>query len=131
MDQAELDRIREELFKSMDDQLATNKAALETSQRLGQQKLMYSNDARGTLYSGQPTWERAQLAAQGISDLANLNQDYMKSKLSAWNNITNIMDQINSYNKAASALAQATQNATSTSAAQQYLDLYNQLNGGS
>lgn len=127
-----LDEIREALFKAMDDQLAVDTEAQATNYRLGQQKLMYNNDARGTLYSGQPTWERASLAAQNTASLADLNNKYLKQKLNIWDNITNTLDQINSYNKAAAAMAKATSNVSSgtTADAQSFLDLYNSLQGG-
>lgn len=127
----DLDAIREQLFQAMDDQRAADIAALEENQKLGQQKIMYANDTRGTLYSGQPTWERANLAAQGATNLAKINSDYMKNKLNVWNSITNTLDQINSYNKAARAMTKAASNVTSqTSDGQSFLDLYNSLYGG-
>lgn len=127
----DLDAIRETLFQAMDQQRAADIAANETDQLLGQQKLMYTNDARGTLYSGQPTWERAQLAANGTTNLAKIESNYMKNKLDVWNSITNTLDQINSYNKAAKALAKASSNvATGTSSGQSFLDLYNSIYGG-
>lgn len=127
----DLDAIREQLFQAMDAQREADIAANDTNQLLGQQKIMYANDARGTLYSGQPTWERAQLAATGAQNLAKINSDYMKNKLNVWNSITSTLDQINSYNKAAAAMAKAASNtANSTSSGTSYLDLYNSLNGG-
>lgn len=127
----DLDAIREQLFQAMDDQRAADIAALEENQKLGQQKIMYANDARGTLYSGQPTWERANLAAQGATNLAKINSDYMKNKLNVWNSITNTLDQINSYNKAAKAMAKAASNvSTGTTEGTSFLDLYNSLYGG-
>ena len=127
----DLDAIREQLFQAMDQQREADKAALDENQKLGQQKIMYANDARGTLYSGQPTWERAQLAASGAQNLAKINSEYMKNKLSVWDNITNTLDQINSYNKAAKALTKAAANVTTgTSSGQSFLDLYNELYGG-
>lgn len=127
----DLDAIRETLFQAMDQQREADIAANETDQLLGQQKLMYTNDARGTLYSGQPTWERAQLAASGTTNLAKIESNYMKNKLDVWNSITNTLDQINSYNKAAKALSKASANvATNTSSGQSFLDLYNSIYGG-
>lgn len=128
----DLDAIREQLFQAMDQQREADKAALDENQKLGQQKIMYSNDARGTLYSGQPTWERAQLAATGATNLAKINSEYMKNKLSVWDTITDTLDKINSYNKAAKALTKAAANVTTgTSSGQSFLDLYNELYGGS
>lgn len=126
-----IDEIRDLLFQDMEKQRAADIAAAQTNELLGQQKIMYNNEARGTLYSGQPTWERAQLAANTISDLAKINQNYMDNKLSVWNNITNTLDQINSYNKAAAAMAQSANNiAAGTSTGQSFLDFYNSLKGG-
>ena len=127
----DLDAIKEQLFQAMDAQREADIASLNETQKLGQQKIMYANDARGTLYSGQPTWERASLAATGATNLAKINSDYMKNKLTIWDSITNTLDQINSYNKAAKALLKASSNvATGTSDGQSYLDLYNSIYGG-
>lgn len=126
-----LDEIRDTLFQSMEEQKAADLAANETNYRLGQQKIMYNNDARGTLYSGQPTWERAQLAADNLENIAKIDQTYMDKKLDVWNNITNTLDQINSYNKAAAAMTASAKNVSSaTSSGMSFLDLYNSLQGG-
>lgn len=131
MDTNELDKIREALFQAMDEQRAADIAANEMNQTLGQEKLMYANEARGTLYSGQPTWERAQLAAKGVSNLADIESNYMKNKLKVWDNITGVLDQINSYNKAAAALSKAASGTSQTNQANQsFLELYNSLQGG-
>lgn len=119
----DIDAIREALFQAMDDQYAADKAANDEAYRLGQQKIMYNNDARGTLYSGQPTWERAQLASSNLTDAAKIDSEYMKNKLNVWDKITDTLDQINSYNKAAKALV------TSTGSGQSLLDIYNELGG--
>lgn len=126
-----LDEIRDALFQSMEEQRAADIAANDTNYRLGQQKLMYNNDARGTLYSGQPTWERAQLAAETNTNLAKINENYLDKKLDVWKNITNTLDQINSYNKAAAAMTASTKNvSTATSSGVSFLDYYNGLTGG-
>lgn len=126
----DLDEIRDTLFQAMDQQREADIAANNTNQLLGQQKIMYANDARGTLYSGQPTWERAQLAATGATNLAKINSEYMKNKLNVWNSITNTLDQINSYNKAAAAMSKAASNVSSaTPSGQTYLEYYNSLTG--
>lgn len=131
MEPTEFDTIRDQLLKAMEDQYATDVAANETNQRLGQQKLMYSNEARGTLYSGQPTWERAQLASQGATNLAKIQSNYLTNRLNVWDSITKTMDQINSYNKAAAAMAKAAKNVTTgTTSGQSFLELYNELQGG-
>lgn len=128
----ELDEIREALFTDMENQRQADIAANNNNQLLGQQKIMYNNDARGTLYSGQPTWEYGQLATQGITNLADINNKYMSKKLDVWNNITKVLDQIESYNKSAAALAKATNNAATSSGntAPSILEVYNGLKGG-
>lgn len=127
-----LDEIREALFSAMDEQQAADEAAAKENYKLGQQKLMYANDARGSLYSGQPTWERAQLASGYVTNLADIQQKALTQRLSIWDKITSTMDQINSYNKAAAAMAKAANTSTtSTGATNSFLDLYNELNGGS
>lgn len=128
-----LDEIREALFQAMDDQQAADEAAANEAYKVNQQKLMYNNDARGTLYSGQPTWERAQLAASNIADIADIQQKALGKRIDLWDKITSTMDQINSYNKAAAALAKASGGTSSTSTtgtSQSFLDLYNELHGG-
>lgn len=127
-----LDEIREALFSAMDEQQAADEAAAKENYKLGQQKLIYANDARGSLYSGQPTWERAQLASGYVTNLADIQQKALNQRLSIWDKITSTMDQINSYNKAAAAMAKAANTSTtSTGATNSFLDLYNELNGGS
>ena len=127
-----LDEIREALFSAMDEQQAADEAAAKENYKLGQQKLMYANDARGSLYSGHPTWERAQLAANHVANLADIQQKALNQRLSIWDKITSTMDQINSYNKAAAAMAKAASaSTTNTNATNSFLDLYNELNGGS
>ena len=124
----DLDSIREALFQAMDEQRAADIAANDTNQLLGKQKIMYNNDARGTLYSGQPTWDRAQLATQGLSTLANINNKYLNQKLDIWTNITKTLDQINSYNKAAAAMAKAASNASGgTTGGTTTIEIYNGL----
>lgn len=128
-----LDEIREALFQAMDDQQAADEAAANEAYKVNQQKLMYNNDARGTLYSGQPTWERAQLAASNIANIADIQQKALGKRIDIWEKITSTMDQINSYNKAAAALAKAsgtTSSAGDTGTVQSFLDLYNELHGG-
>lgn len=128
----EIEKIRDTLFQAMDEQYATEKKNNEVQQKLGQQQIMYNNDARGTLYSGQPTWERAQLAATGAQNLAKLGSNYMSQKLDIWNNLTSTLDQIESYNKAAAAMAQSTADVESVkNAATSYAELYASLQGGS
>ena len=126
----DIDAIRETLFQAMDQQLATDKAANEEAYKLGQQKIMYNNDARGTLYSGQPTWERAQLASSNLQNLADIENKYITKKISVWDKITDTLDKINSYNRAAAALNKSASNVNNGGTKQSYIDWYNSLNGG-
>lgn len=127
----DLDTIRDTLSQAMEQQQAADEQALATQQLLGKQKLMYGNEARGTLYSGQPTWERAQLGAEGITKLADIQGKYLDKRVDIWGNIADVMDKINSYNKAAAALNKASSNvSSSTSSGQSYLEYYNSLQGG-
>lgn len=131
MDASEFDAIRDQLLQAMEDQYNADVQANQTNQLLGQQKIQFANEARGTLYSGQPTWERAQLAASGATNLAKIQSDYLKNRLNVWDNITKTVDQINSYNKAAAAMAKAASNvSTTTTSGTSFLDLYNSLQGG-
>lgn len=123
----DFDQIRDTLFQAMEDQRQTDIANNEIAQRLGQQKIMYGNEARGTLYSGIPTWQRAQLAAEGTANLADINNKYLSKKMSIWENITSTLDKINSYNKAAAAMNKAAENSSAT---QSFLNIYNSLLGG-
>lgn len=123
----DIDQIRELLFQDMDNQLAADVAANEEAQKLGQQKIMYNNEARGTLYSGQPTWERAQLAATGAENLAKIYSTDLGNRVKVWDTITDTLDKINSYNEAAKALTKSTASNTSSSS---FLEIYNSLTGG-
>lgn len=123
----DIDQIRELLFQNMDEQLAADVAANEEAQKLGQQKIMYSNEGRGTLYSGQPTWERAQLAATGVENLAKIYSTDLGDRVKVWDTITDTLDRINSYNEAAKAL---TKSASSNTSSSSFLEIYNSLTGG-
>lgn len=123
----DIDQIRELLFQNMDEQLAADVAANEEAQKLGQQKIMYGNEGRGTLYSGQPTWERAQLAATGAENLAKIYSTDLGNRVKVWDTITDTLDRINSYNEAAKAL---TKSASSNTSSSSFLEIYNSLTGG-
>lgn len=123
-----LEEIQNALKEAMVAQEQAEIDALNTQQLLGQQQIMYNNDARGTLYSGQPTWERAQLAAEGASNLADVRSNYLDRRIETWNTITDYLDKINSYNEAAAALTStASSSGSSNQATQSFLDFYNSL----
>jgi len=125
----DIESIRAVLLDSMDKQLAADIAANEETQKLGEQKIMYGNDARGTLYSGQPTWERAQNAVTSLNNLAKIQETDLNQRYNIWSKVANTLDQINSYNQAARQLSSGTTTGNSTTA-QTYLDYYNSLLGG-
>ena len=125
----DIESIRAVLLDSMDKQLAADIAANEETQKLGEQKIMYGNDARGTLYSGQPTWERAQNAVTSLNNLAKIQETDLNQRYNIWSKVANSLDQINSYNQAARKLSSGTTSGDSTTA-QTYLDYYNSLLGG-
>ena len=67
MDIAETAAVLNDLYAQ---QYKDNLAANEANRRLADEKISYQNEARGTYYSGQPTWERAQNAIT-YADKAN------------------------------------------------------------
>lgn len=121
----DLESIRQVLLDSMDESLKESIAAQEETNKINQQKIMYANDARGTLYSGQPTWERAQNAAAHLQNLSKIQENDLNQRVSIWNKIANTLDQINSYNKAAKNLT-----GSDSDTSKSYLELYNSLLGG-
>ena len=123
-----LDAIRDALLSSIEQQKEADLANVDTNYLLNQQKLMYQNEARGSLYSGQPTWERGQLAAQNVADRANVEESALKSQLKVWDSITDTLDKINSYNKAAASLTSTT-TTTNSNMDQALQQLYNSLVG--
>ena len=54
----ELEQTRDILQQAMDQQLESNQRAVDVNRILADQKTAYENEARGTYYSGLPTWQR-------------------------------------------------------------------------
>ena len=100
----ELEQTRDILQQAMDQQLEDNYAAVDTNRILADQKTAYENEARGTYYSGLPTWQRAQNAVEAAESLTDVNSNYAKNKVNIWNNVQSALDQIASYNEAAAEL---------------------------
>lgn len=100
----ELEETRNILQQALDQQLADQKKQIDANRRLQDQQITYANEARGTLYSGMPTWQRSQLAVETAPSLAKLNQSYAKNKINLWNSVQDTIDQINAYNEAAQQL---------------------------
>lgn len=104
----ELEETRNVLQQALDQQLLDNKVAVDAQRRLKDQQITYANEARGTLYSGIPTWQRASLAVETAPSIAKLNQSYAKNKVNIWDSVQGALDQINAYNEAAKELGGGT-----------------------
>lgn len=109
----ELEQTRDILQQAMDQQLLDNQRAVDANRILADQKTAYENEARGTYYSGLPTWQRAQNAVSAASSLNDVNSQYAQNKVKIWNSVQNVLDQIASYNEAAAELGGGTTGATS------------------
>lgn len=90
----DIQAIRDALAVAQDQAYASDRALIDSQQLLGDQAITYANEARGTLYSGMPTFQRAELATKTLQDVAKLNSNYADSRVRLWNNIQNAMDQI-------------------------------------
>lgn len=102
MDIAETAAILNDLYaKQYQDNLATN----ETNRRLADEKISYNNEARGTYYSGIPTWERSQNAITYAEKANEINENYANQQSKIWNTVSEYIDKINAYNEAAGSSA--------------------------
>jgi hypothetical protein len=100
MDIAETAKVLNDLYAQ---QYKDNLAANEANRRLADEKVSYTNEARGTYYSGIPTWERAQNAITYADKANDINKSYADTQTNLWNTIQDYVDQINAYNEAAGA----------------------------
>lgn len=91
---------RDVLLNAIQQQYKDNVSALEANRRLADEKISYNNEARGTYYSGQPTWDRAQLAIDYGDKMNDLNSNLLKTQTSLWGTISDYLDKINAYNEA-------------------------------
>lgn len=98
----ELEKTRDLLLQAMDQQLADNQKAVDTNRILADQKTAYENEARGTYYSGMPTWQRAQNAVEAAEKLQDVNKNYASNKIKIWDSVQDALDKIQAYNEAAS-----------------------------
>lgn len=98
MDIAETAAVLNDLYqKQYEDSLAAN----EANRRLADEQISYNNEARGTYYSGIPTWQRSQNAI-GYANKANeINLNYANQQNKLWNSVADYIDKINAYNEAA------------------------------
>lgn len=102
MDIAETAAILNDLYaKQYQDNLALN----ESNRRLADEKISYANEARGTYYSGIPTWERSQNAITYANNANEINLNYANQQNKLWNTVSDYIDQINAYNEAAKSSA--------------------------
>lgn len=104
----ELEQTRDILQQAMDQQLESNQRAVDANRILADQKTAYENEARGTYYSGLPTWQRAQNAVSAAQSLTDVNDQYAQNRVKIWNSVQNALDQIASYNEAAAELGGGT-----------------------
>ena len=89
------------LLDAIQQQYQDNVAATEANRRLADEKISYANEAKGTYYSGIPTWQRAQNAAVYSEKMSDLNKGLMSSQESVWKTVSDYLDRINAYNEAA------------------------------
>lgn len=100
MDIAETAAVLNDLYaKQYQDNLAAN----EANRRLADEQISYNNEARGTYYSGQPTWDRAQNAMSYSEKANDISMNYANTQSSLWNTVSDYIDKINAYNEASSA----------------------------
>ena len=100
MDIAETAAVLNDLYQQ---QYQDNLAANEANRRLADEQISYANEARGTYYSGIPTWQRAQNAVTYANKANELSLDYANQQNKLWNTIQDYMDKINAYNEASGA----------------------------
>lgn len=98
MDIAETAAVLNDLYAQ---QYKDNLAANEANRRLADEQISYANEARGTYYSGIPTWQRAQNATSYANKANEINLSYANQQNKLWNTVSEYMDKINAYNEAA------------------------------
>ena len=96
----DLESQRNVLLDAIQQQYKDNAAVPEDNRRLADEKISYSNEARGTYYSGQPTWERMQNAVNYGDKMNDLNSNLLKTQDALWSNIEKYLDKINAYKSA-------------------------------
>lgn len=105
MDIAETAAVLNDLYqKQYEDNLAAN----EANRRLADEQISYNNEARGTYYSGIPTWQRSENAI-GYANKANeINLNYANQQNRLWNSVADYIDKINAYNEASKSVERMT-----------------------
>lgn len=101
----DLEQTRDVLLQALERQWQDNQKAVDTNRILADEKTAYENEARGTYYSGVPTWQRAQNAASAAEDLNKVNRNYADTRIKIWNSIQDTLDEIQAYNEAAGTIS--------------------------
>lgn len=102
MDIEETAKVLNDLYAQ---QYQANLAANEANRRLADEQISYQNEARGTYYSGIPTWQRAQNAVSYADKANDINLNYANQQNKLWNSVADYMDKINAYEEAAGGAA--------------------------
>lgn len=89
------------LLDAIQQQYQDEVAATEANRRLADEQISYTNEAKGTYYSGIPTWQRAQLAVNYGDKMNTLNKNLLSAQENVWNTVSNYLDRINAYKSAA------------------------------
>lgn len=100
MDIAETAAVLNDLYAQ---QYKDNLAANEANRRLADEQISYSNEARGTYYSGIPTWQRSQNAVAYADKANDISLNYANQQNKLWNTVSDYLDKINAYNEASGA----------------------------
>ena len=98
MDIAETAAVLNDLYAQ---QYQDNLAANEANRRLADEQISYNNEARGTYYSGIPTWQRSENAVSYANKANEINLNYANQQNRLWNSVADYIDKINAYNEAA------------------------------
>lgn len=102
MDIAETAAVLNDLYAQ---QHQDNLAANDANRRLADEQISYNNEARGTYYSGQPTWERSRNAIAYADKANDINLNYANQQNKLWKTVSDYIDKINAYNEASGAAA--------------------------
>lgn len=111
MDIAETAAVLNDLYAQ---QYKDNLAANEANRRLADEQISYANEARGTYYSGIPTWQRSQNATTYADKANEINLNYANTQNNLWNTVSEYFDKINAYNEAAGSATVSVPSITNT-----------------
>ena len=105
MDIAETAAVLNDLYAQ---QYQDNLAANEANRRLADEQISYNNEARGTYYSGIPTWQRSQNAVAYADKANDISLNYANQQNKLWNSVADYIDRINAYNEASQSVERMT-----------------------